>query len=362
MNRQEILALAAVRSYPCVTITMPTHRTSPDNRQDPIRLKNLVTEARNRLQAELGKREVAGVLRTLDELAESVYHEHNLDSMVLVVSDEIARFYDLPFSLPERVMIDDTFFLRDLIYAYNRSPHYYVLALSDQASRLFLAFRDDLEEQREQTPFPMANSGPGGGRTLPNDPRLNSSQYRDEHSRIFMRKVDEALGELTARDPQPLALVGVDRQLAFFREVSSHANQIVAQVTGNHDLSAPHQIGQLVWPLVREALAERRAAIFEQLNAAVGGQRSASTLGEVWRFAHEGRGATLIVEEGYHEAGSVDELGNLQLPPAATEGPALLDDAVDELIAKVLELGGRVVFVDDGSLEQHSRIALILRY
>jgi hypothetical protein len=45
-----------------------------------------------------------------------------------------------------------------------------------------------------------------------------------------------------------------------------------------------------------------------------------------------------------------------------SEGPSLLDDAVDEVIVKVLELGGRVVFVDDGSLAQHSRIALILRY
>ena len=48
MNRHDIRLLQAVRLYPSVTITLPTHRTSPDNKQDPIRVRNLVTEATNR--------------------------------------------------------------------------------------------------------------------------------------------------------------------------------------------------------------------------------------------------------------------------------------------------------------------------
>ncbi|MFN4295052.1 MAG: hypothetical protein ACK4JD_13080, partial [Thermoflexales bacterium] len=58
MNRQEILLLQQMRSTPSVTITMPTHRTSPDNKQDPIRLKNLVVEATNRILKDFPKREV----------------------------------------------------------------------------------------------------------------------------------------------------------------------------------------------------------------------------------------------------------------------------------------------------------------
>ena len=113
---------------------------------------------------------------------------------------------------------------------------------------------------------------------------------------------------------------------------------------------------------MRESLAARRAGILDELNSAVGGQRSASTLGEVWRFAHEGRGATLVVEESYHEAATVDETGLRLLPAGEDAGPAALDDAVDEVIAKVLAMSGRVVFADDGALAIHSRIALILRY
>jgi len=58
MNRHDIQLLQQVRGNPALTITLPTHRTSPDNRQDPIRVRNLVTEATNRLLEQFGRREI----------------------------------------------------------------------------------------------------------------------------------------------------------------------------------------------------------------------------------------------------------------------------------------------------------------
>jgi hypothetical protein len=362
MNRKDIVQLATARGYPCLTITLPTHRTSPDNRQDPIRLKNLVGQATARLTDELGKREVAAVLGALEALADGIDHQHNRDGLALFVNADTARAFRLPFTLPERVMVDETFFIRDLVYAFNRSPRYWVLALAEQSTRLFEAARDDLEELTAGSAFPLTYGEGRGEGIVPREPAINTSARRDDFLRAFCRNIDAALGEYMADDPLPLALVGVDRLQTTFREVTRFGDQIVAALAGNHDGTSAHEIGKLVWPPVREGLAGRRAAIFGELNAAVGGQRSASTLGEVWRMAHEGRGATLVVEEGYHEPAAVDERGMLAPIAPGQTGPEVLDDAVDEVITTVLAKGGRVVFVDDGTLEIHSRIALILRY
>lgn len=362
MNKQDILVMAAARAYPCLTITLPTHRTAPDHRQDPIRLKNLMGEAARRLADEQGKREAAGVLQSLERLAKTIDHSYNLDGLALFVDADVACYYRMPFVLPERVIVDARFFTRDIVYAFNRSPRYWVLALSEQPTRLFAAVRDGLEELTVGSPFPMSHPGRGGARPLPNDPAINASQLRDEHHRSFFRSVDQALGRYLAADLLPVALVGVDRYLAFFREVTSHSTQLITTLTGNHDQTSAHDLGRLVWPLVRESLAAQYTAISFELEAAVGGQRSASTLGEVWRFAQEGRGATLVVEESYHEPATVDQSGFHLLPAGEAGGPAALDDAVDATIATVLEKGGRVVFVDDGTLASHGRITLILRY
>lgn len=363
MNRQDILRLASARGHPCLSITLPTHRTAPDNRQDSIRLKNLLRQADERLAGAPDQRAAAAVLRALEQIAESIDSRYHLDGLALFVSADVARVYRVPFTLPERVIVGENFFTRDLIYVLNRSPRYWVLALSEQPTRLFEAVRDDLEEITVNSPFPLTHTGPGGKTRLPGGVGVNRSRVRDDQARLFFRIVDKALGMYLAADPLPVALVGVDRWQAFFREVTYHEDQIITTLTGSHDQSSAHELGRLVWPLVRASLAARRLAIFGELEAAVGAQRCASTLGEVWRCAREGRGATLVVEEGYHEPATVDERGFLRLGgQAAGAGETALDDAVDEVIEVVVARKGRVVFVDDGTLAVHSRIALILRY
>ena len=53
---------------------------------------------------------------------------------------------------------------------------------------------------------------------------------------------------------------------------------------------------------------------------------------------------------------------DLLIPADDPTAPDVIDDAVDELIEIVLAKGGRVIFVDNGALAIHQRVALILRY
>ena len=45
LSRSELKSLQGHREYPSVSILAPTHRTAPLNRQDPIKVKNLVSRA-----------------------------------------------------------------------------------------------------------------------------------------------------------------------------------------------------------------------------------------------------------------------------------------------------------------------------
>jgi hypothetical protein len=94
----------------------------------------------------------------------------------------------------------------------------------------------------------------------------------------------------------------------------------------------------------------------------MGQRRAASTLGEVWHLAGLGRGKVLVVEEGYHQPARVNQWGHLDLKIDDPTAPDVMDDAVDEAITTVLAKGGQVVFVEDGELAFHHRIALILRH
>lgn len=361
MNRHDVQALQQMRGYPSVTITLPTHRTAPDNRQDPIRVKNLVAEATKRLLEESGKRELKPLLRRLEALAEGIDFRSTLDGLALFVREDFDHAYTLPFRLPERVVVDETFLTRDLVFALNRTPRYWTLALSEKPTRLYEGTRETLVEVTEEG-FPLTHTGPGGESPLPGGFGVRRSAHRDERHRQFFRQVDAALKPYLADDPLPLALVGVDHFLAFFREVTTHGEAILTTLTGSHDRTPAHELGRLVWPLVKANLAEDRKRHLLDLEKAVGERKVGSGVGEVWRYAAEGRGRRLLVEEGFHFPGRVDDSG-MHLTPADEPGaPGVIDDAVDEIIETVLGKQGRVVFVEDGSLDAHQRIALILRY
>ena len=99
----------------------------------------------------------------------------------------------------------------------------------------------------------------------------------------------------------------------------------------------------------------------DQLDQALSTNCYAGGIHEIWPLAHDGRIATLVVENDYTMPARIDH--NNQLHPADDpERPDVNDDIVDDTIEFVLHHGGRAVIVNNGTLRDHQRIAAILRY
>src|SRR5262249_15137587 len=120
LSRTELKSLQAHRDYPSVSILAPTHRTAPSNKQDPIKVKNLVRKATKRLHDEFPKRAVAAVVKKLHALVRDVDWQHTLDGLALLASKDHSAAVSLPFRVKPRAVIDGTFATRDLVYAFNR--------------------------------------------------------------------------------------------------------------------------------------------------------------------------------------------------------------------------------------------------
>ena len=361
MNRHDVRLVQQIMGYPCISITLPTHRTSPQNRQDPVRVKNLVRQAADRLLQEFPKREMEPLLIRLEKLAESIDYNNLLDGLVLYANQDYSNSFMLPFSVKERVVIDETFFTRNLVHALNHTTRYWVLVLSEKPTRLYEGTLDTLIEIQEEG-FPMEHTGPGGSKRLPGGQGVRKSAYRDEYHRQFFRQVDNALKVFMDDDRLPLVVVGVDRYQAFFNEVSNYQDLVFGRITGNHDKTSAHELSKLVWPLVEGKLEEKRQQALGELNKAASDRKVASEINDVWRKSFAGRGRLLLVEENFHFPARVDESGQHLTPAEDITAPDVIDDAVDEIIEAVISMGGEVIFMEDGQLADHQRMALILRF
>jgi hypothetical protein len=364
MRRANVGELMRHEAYPSVSILMPTHRTHPEEQQDPIRLKNLLDEAQQRLEAEVGKRPSWPVMKRLEALSDEVDWRTNDEGLALFASEDFGAWYRLPFPVEERVAVDRSFETREILYALHRMPRYRALSLEEEATRLFEGTGAALEEVRDGG-FPISWRGPGGVTRRPDGAMMQRSNVRQSHLQEFYTEVDRVLAAATGNDPLPLVLMGTRNTLSYFEPVSTYPGQVAARIEGNYAKAAPAAIAEVAWPRLQEWLEVQRHAVIAEVASAQGNGLLAVGIEDAWKAALEGRGAKLVVDEGYRQAAVIhrDEW-RLELvhADASIPEPAHLDDAVDELIELVIEKGGEIVFVNAGTLDANDRLALILRY
>lgn len=358
MNRADIEKLQQTHAFPAVSILAPTHRHEPGTGEDRIRLRNLADRARDRLLGMYPKREVAPVIDRLQEALATLDLNRPSDAVALFATRDTTYLFKLPFSVHEHVVVDETFATRDLVRGLARTPRYRVLPLAEKPARLFEATGDALVEVRTGG-FPIEVEG-GRGEPLESGGYPVHTSRSDEQQRQFFRRVDRALGAASADDPLPLVVVGVERDLAYFEEVTQHRRSIASRIEGGYERTPPSELATVVAPAVQHYFDERRSGALARLIEAIGTHRTALGVDAVWHAAHEGRGDTLLVEEDYFAGPSRLVGGRLQ--PAAADDPDVLDDPVDEIVEAVLAHHGDVIFLDRHALAEHGRIALITRY
>ncbi|TNY34859.1 hypothetical protein [Thermomonospora catenispora] len=344
MDAVTLSELRKPRPYPAVSVLLSVHRGGSDGRPDPDRLRDLLAQARRRLEEDPRvppalAEEVMGGLR---QAADRVDLERAREGVALYAAPDGERHAFVLDQPPaeERVVVDHTFATRDLIAAHTRTTRYWLLTLADRA-RLWDGRADGLTEVLDG-PFPMTRP-PGEGEG-------------------FHRAVAAALGAVTGRDPRPVVVAGTTPDQARF-EAAAHGSIILAgRIDGDRSDAGADELAELARPVLAAYEDLREVAVLTELEAARSLRRYACGLTDVARLAEEGRGAHLVVERGYCAPAVRSPRGDL-IPVDGRRPPGdVVDDAVDRVIETVLEYGGEVTLVSDGFLVDHDRIALVVRY
>ncbi|MBO3750729.1 hypothetical protein J5X84_32020 [Streptosporangiaceae bacterium NEAU-GS5] len=355
MDRDQIIKLQQPHSTPAVSVLMPAHRHAPENAQDPIRLGNLLAEAERQLTERTDKECARRIMAELEQAAEMSATLRPLDALALYAAEGEHHAFSLPFTVGERVVLADTFDTRDLVRAYDRARHYWVLALSENDTRMFLGSGDQVREIHGDG-FPLTHTGPGGAQQLPGGLGINPSAHRDERHRQFFRQVADATEQVVKHDDLPLIVLGVDRYHAFLDEVSGLGKRVTERVLGNYDSASPAQIAEVVEPAIADYVARRQDQVMEELDRARSAKLYVTGVDEIWPLVEQGRGAHLVVEESYHAPGHFEGDHFVAGPAGDTH------DAVDDIIEMAMATGAFVSFVTDGALATEQGLALIARY
>jgi len=230
-----------------------------------------------------------------------------------------------------------------------RSIHYYVLSLSEQMNRLYEGFRDKLIDI-QNTNFPFEISIDTG------NPASKDTQLRE-----FFHQTNQHFAHYYEQDPLRLVVVGEKSNLAIFKALTTYQDVLIGMVEGDYTATSPHDLGKIVWPVVKEAIAGANKNAMRDLATAAKAKKVVSGIDAVRKSVETETGSTLFVEEDYHLRGSIQKTDHSLIISKHVNLLEVIDDVVDVIIEKVLKMGGTVIFLNSGSLMKLGRIALILR-
>jgi hypothetical protein len=347
-----------VISDTCITIILNTHRTKPDKLQDPLALKNLVNQAKMRLQKLDDKEKSKHLIEKLEKLSYSIDHTYNQESLLLFVNESICTYTRLPISVGNRVVIDKTFATRDLIRAMHQETNYFILVLSEQQVRLIEAMNDKVV-QEIGNPFPIINS-----HLFPTS-KAEKKNAQIESNRLseFFNQVDKEFNAIHYIHPLPLLICSEASNYHEFKKIADNEHLIFPVfIKGNHLSEKGQVIAKEAWKVVKKYIIEKENKRLDELEEAISKGNYISDLNEIWEAIPSGQIQTLFLEESLFQSAQIKENNLFLVGDDQRQSENVVDDIYDEIIEANMNHGGEIVFVPDGSLKKHNGFAAITRY
>ncbi|WP_119069501.1 hypothetical protein [Rubrobacter indicoceani] len=379
LTRENLENLMKTSGGPLVSIFLPTHRAGSEIQQDPIRLKNLVSEAREKL-AERGLRvaDMDSILAPADELLENeTFWRYGSDGLALFLAEDEHHSYRLPVSFEELLVVTDRYHVKPLLPLLAGDGRFYVLALSQNEVRLLRGSRRSVSEvelsdvpkslsealrfddSEKQLQFHTGTRGGSGGRAAVFHGHGANEDSKDDILRYF-QQIDRGITEILRGETSPLVLAGVDYLHPIYRRANSYTGLLEEGITGNPENLDPEDLHEQAWEIVSPLFQRKRREAAERYAERMGTGQTASGVREVVPAARFGRVDTLFVASGRRRWGSSDpETGEVDLHDELKVGGG---DLLDLAAVQTLLHGGTVYVVEPEEVPEDSEAAALLRY
>lgn len=301
------------------------------------------------------------VMKKLTEIIRNIIVDKSKKGIAIYVSPVFEKVLFLDVSVEEKIIIDESFEIRDLVYSKKQLHKYLVLLLSGKESRMYLGNSGDFMRIISGIPETIE----AYENDLP-ERDANFSDVSDKKETMlfkFLHHIDGSLDVVLDEYHLPVFVIGAEKLLGQVKQITKHQKAVVAYIHGNYEESSMTKLRELLKPFTDEWKNAKQNELMHKIDEAAGKKKLAAGMKEVWRDAMQNKGQLLVVEKNFiyaaHRGGIEDVLYEVT---GSTNQVSFIKDAVDDVLEKVLANGGDVEFVDEGFLENYHHIALINFY
>jgi hypothetical protein len=377
MVKEEFYNLSGKESEPAISIFLPTHSSGKEVNEgyDLIRFKNLLQAITHELNNKgLNNDQADKLLMPAQQLLKDEEFWLNLEQgMAVFIAEDFFEVKTLPILVPEEFHINSRFHLAPLVPLFKELPHFYLLAISKNASSFYKGDSLGIERMEieglpqgindvihfeEKNERQLLRGGPREGSAHGHGSGLSDEK---EYISQYLKEVDQTLmTELLANENAPLVIAGVEYIVGIYRQVSRYKNLVEDAITGNHEHTELTQLFQraleLASPHLEEANKKALKNYYNQLNTAL----TSSMPEKVIPATYYKQVYDLFVEKDAHIWGSFDEAENKLV---INQQKQLHDVClVNRAIVNTITNGGDVYILEPERMPNGAQIAASLRF
>ncbi len=345
--------------FPSVSIIFPMDLSQAQYNYNKDKLKLVV----KRVQKYLAKEFPATISKPLIVKLIKVYNEVDFKvlskGLAIYISQNHEKLFRFSFTVKEKVIIDKSFQIRDLLFAAKYNIEYFILLISSNENKLFRGFDKSFKE----IDFVDA---PKNIKEWKIDLHTKVGNFSDAHSinditlEKYLRDIDRSLSNILRVNALPIVIACVGEIADKYKKISKNSDLVLGYIEGNFEHASVSEIVNKTIPVLEEKSIKEQEKYLDLLMDAIGMNTFASGITDVWKASMENRSRILLVEKNYSCPAKFG-ISKFTLITKDVDANDIysIKDAVDDLIEIVLKRGGDVVFVEDDTLIEHNHIALI---
>lgn len=374
ITREDILKLARKKNDVCVSIYVPTHMMGEEVQQDPIRLKNMLTEASGRLKARgLKERRVEKLLKEPRKLLDKpLFWQHNEKGLALFISEDSFEYYRTPHSFSEQVMVDDHFLITPLIPMISLEGTFCMLVLSQKKMRLLKCTRTSVEEiELKDSPTSIeefkkynvyqkniTTAGSGGSASVFHG--WGDGSVETDEVENYLKTIENEVTSILRKRNDPLVLIGIEEALSIYRNVNHYSRLMDNAISGNPDPLSNTEIKAEGWKIIQSFFLKDMYEDIERFGNLLGSDRQSDNLTKIVEAAYYGRVESLFIPIDEQSWGRYDvERDVVHRSEEQKDGEY---DLINMAAIKTLTQSGNVYALDKENMPDGTSIAAIFRY
>ena len=361
---------------PRVSLFLPVNKGDIASLHNSIRFKNLIKEAENRLLDSGTRTSVAkDILQPAERLLLDEPAWRQARGLAVFASNDLFRFYRLPFQPEELVVVANRFYVKPLLYSLNDNWRFFVLALSQKRVRLFACTPQNMEEvDLEQVGIPLSLEEalkyddpekqvqyhtPSPGRAQ----IFHGHSVNDDSKQNILRffyQLDKGLKPLLAPPGTPLILAGVSYLFPLYREANSYQPLLQETIEGNPDRMSSEELHARALEVTRPHFTKGKEEAAHKLRGLLGTGLASVDIREIVPAACHGRINTLFAVRGVQQWGLFDRTsGQLQVFEKEQNG---CEDLLELAAVHTLANKGTLYFVEKNDMPVDAPAAALFRY